>query len=146
MVGLVGCIAGRVQLSLIYGIKSLAGYLQQNKHTGLIEIVIENRGYAEKHLNFVRTDEKSHLWGGGLKMKPLSVEVIHIGLNHFKFLREAKEIYLTNGMRRKKKKKGKNDIDQFYEVKIIEEDEIKNMLMEYHEWARKNTDVYYGHY
>ena len=132
-------------VSHVKELKWLKGYLQVNEGNGNIEIVIENMGYGvEQGFNFIITDKGRPLWGGMKTLTSRGVEVIKVDIHVFKAFKEAKEIHFTTGMRDERKKKNKNKYLQYYSVKIIKEDEIKEAVMEYYKWEKNNNKkVYY---
>ena len=149
MVASASIIMGRVHISALKGIKTLSGYLQLNEGNGHIEVVVENRGHAEKHLSFVMDDKGNKLGVFAKeKLKPFAVKVIPIEKSCFKRLREeVQEIYLSNGMRKsKRKKEWKNDLDKLCNVGIIKRGEIIKVIEKHFKWVKKNEQVYFGQY
>ena len=135
----------RFKVSNAKELECLNGYLQLNKGNGNIEIVIENKSDdIEQFFNFIITDKGRPLWGSMKILKPRRLEVIPLETHVFKAFKEAKEIHFTTGMRDERKKKSENEYLQYYSVKIIKEDEIKEAVMEYYKWEKNNNKkVYY---
>ena len=140
VVCLLGFVVGRVQISLYRGMNELAGYIRLAvplpNSDAVFNIIIENRGYTEQRFNIIRTDKGELLDGVLEKVKPQSVVIIPLNNKYLPVLRRAKEIYLLNGLRRKKGIKSNNNLDQWQSVKIIKEKEIKEALMEYDKKAK----------
>ena len=131
VVVLISSVLGREKISLYRGLNELAGYIHLNiEHPDIpIEIVVENRGYAEQSFNFIQNDKGEMLWCGRKTMPPRTVAVFSALNDPLPKIKRAKQIYLLTGMRRKKKeKKYKNEIDKWEHVEIISEKKIQEFL------------------
>ena len=133
-----GLVVGRVPISLYRGINELAGYIQRAvpPSDATFNIFIENRGYAEKSFSTVVTDKGDFLFGWFRKVPPQSVTMIPLDKNYLPTLRKAREIYVVGGLRRKKKEKGRKQVDRWQRVKIIKERELRELLDEYDQKTR----------
>ena len=127
VVCLLGFVVGRVQISLYRGMNELAGYIRLNpEYSGMVvDIVIENRGYADQSFNLIKTDKNEILYKGFLKMKPKSMEILTLGEydQFLPVLKKAKEIDLLNGLRKNRK------TEEPYRYKIITEEKLNAFLV-----------------